>query len=201
MMNFVVKIYLYSVLRQLQEVTNISQLELVRKELKVSNTADEERRTLEFLARCGKPNLIQLLFWYSYENRINYVFPRYPGSLHQLMAGKVAIPRQARNPNKYGSKLNHWMWQGMVDVLAALKFFHFPDRDIVPGLPGQLIAAHFDMKPANILVDEKGTFIITDFGQARVKGINYLSGTSLTGQAGDCNYQPPPPPPEKTTGA
>jgi serine/threonine protein kinase len=89
-------------------------------------------------------------------------------------------------------KLNHWMWQGLVDVLAALKFFHFPGGNHISEIPGQLILAHFQMRPASILVDEMGTFIITDFGQARIKGLRPKEGTSLTAQTGDLNYQPPP---------
>ena len=126
------------------------------------------------------------------DDRINYVFPLYPGSLHQILSGRMAPPSRCRIPNKYGARLKHWMWQGIVDTLAALKFFHFPESDSIPGLPGHLIAAHFDMKPANVLVDEYGTFVITDFGQARIRGLRPGDGTSLTSQLGDSNYQPPP---------
>ena len=100
-------------------------------------------------------------------------------------------PDRAQLPGKYiGSKLQHWLWQGMVDVMAALKFFHSPED---PGLGlGLLIAAHFDLKPANVLVDDDGNLIVTDFGQARIEQLRSSGGTYLSAQVGDLNYQPPP---------
>lgn len=162
---------------------------MVRKELKFDKLAIEEQRTLEFLARCARPNLIQLLFWYQDGNKINYVFPRYPGSLQQVLEGKMKDQINPPELVKFGPKLRHWLWQGMVDIIQALKFFHFPEQTI---LPGKLIAAHFDMKPANILVDELGTLIITDFGQAQIQTFNAAGGTAFLAQIGDANYQPPP---------
>jgi len=101
-------------------------------------------------------------------------------------------PDRAQLPVKYiGSKLQHWLWQGMVDVIAALKFFHSPE-DPELGL-GLLIAAHFDLKPANVLVDEDGTLIVTDFGQARIDQLKSSGGTYLSAHVGDLNYRPPPP--------
>jgi serine/threonine protein kinase len=162
---------------------------VVRKELKLDETAIEERRTLEFLARCARPNLIQLLFWYQDGDKINYVFPRYPGSLQQVLEGKMDDQINPPQLVKFGPRLRHWLWQGMVDIIQALKFFHFPEQTI---LPANIIAAHFDMKPANILVDESGTLIITDFGQAQIRILNAAGGTAFPAQIGDANYQPPP---------
>ena len=165
------------------------QARAVRKELKHNAIAREEKRTLEFLAKCARPNFIQLLFWYQYDDKINYVFPEYPGSLQRVLEGRMEDQIHPPELFKYGPKLKHWLWQGMVDVIQALKFFHFPEQDV---LDGDLIAAHFDMKPANILVDNSGTLIITDFGQARIRQFNAAGGSALTAQVGDPNYRPPP---------
>ncbi|KAH8812192.1 kinase-like domain-containing protein [Xylogone sp. PMI_703] len=159
----------------------------VRKEVH-GTTSNEELRTLEFLAECAKPNFIQLLFWYIYDDKINYVFPEYPGSLQKLLNGDMSnLIRPLERP-KYGQLLSNSLWQGMMDIIQALKFFHYPEQDIVNG---PIIAAHFDMKPANILVDNSGTLIITDFGQARIRRFNAVEGSALTAQVGDLNYRPP----------
>ncbi|KAE9377481.1 kinase-like protein [Stipitochalara longipes BDJ] len=161
----------------------------VRKELPDIDSTLEERRILEFLAESGRPNFVQFLFWYRSGDKINYVFPLYPGSLQQAMEGRLNLPISPTRPSKYAAILQHWLWQGIIDVVGALKVFHFPDEKI---LRQQLIAAHFDLKPANILVNSDGVLLLTDFGQARMKAFNPLGGSTLTAQTGDANYQPPP---------
>jgi len=52
-----------------------------------------------------------------------------------------------------------------------------------------LYGYHFDIKPANILVENSGKFVITDFGQANFK---QRAGTSrVTGMGGTEAYAPP----------
>jgi serine/threonine protein kinase len=134
---------------------------------------------------------VQLLFWYQYGDKINYVFPKYPGSLYQVLEGELDDRISHSRPSKYRSALQHWLWQGMVDLMGALKFFHTPgpDQNVIPL---DVIAAHFDLKPANVLVTANGVLLLTDFGQARIKRHNPLGGSSLTAQSGDENYRPPP---------
>jgi serine/threonine protein kinase len=160
---------------------------LVRKQVD-SESVREERTNLEFLAQCAEPNLIQLLFWYQDGREINFVFRRYPGSLQQILEGK-AIQIHQPQATGFGPILNHWLWEGMVGVIKALKFFHFPEQKI---LPHNIVAAHFDMKPANILVDESGTLTVADFGHAQMRNLNPDHGTSFSGPMGDPNYRPPP---------
>ncbi|KAI9774962.1 MAG: hypothetical protein M1840_000178 [Geoglossum simile] len=125
-----------------------------------------------------------------YDDKVSYVFPRYRGSLHDLL-NNGNEPTGAQKPARYRrSMLQHWLWQGMVDVVAALKFFHYPDNT-QHLVQGQLIAAHFDLKPANILVDEDGSLIVTDFGQTHIKGLQADGDSSLTAQVGTHAYRPP----------
>lgn len=118
----------------------------------------------------------------------------YPGSLYQVLEGELDGKISYSRPSKYRRVLQHWLWKGMVDLTGALKFFHTPgpDQNVIPL---DVIAAHFDLKPANILVTESGVLLLTDFGQARMKRHNPVGISSLTAQSGDENYRPPPSPP------
>ena len=161
---------------------------LVRKELRGVEivVADRERNSLEFL-RTKHPNLIRLHFAYRHGGNSNLIFSYFPHDLrHILREGRD--PEQlgrAPTPRKYkGSILNHWLWENLADVFEALPSIHEPGEDI--------LGAHFDLKPANILVDSHGRLVITDFGLARFKKKSQNGHSSLTNPGGDFNYRQPP---------
>ena len=160
---------------------------LVRKELEVPNERfDLERSTLEFISKTRNNNLIKLLFWYQHRGMSNLVFPYYPYDLQNVLREEPDRPtllNPAMKGTFEGSKLNHWLWEGLAGVIDGLMFIHDPDKS--------LIGAHFDLKPANILVDYDGRLIITDFGLARIKGMRLGDRSSLTAARGTLAYQPP----------
>ncbi|KAL5316055.1 hypothetical protein ACEPPN_016932 [Leptodophora sp. 'Broadleaf-Isolate-01'] len=164
---------------------------LVRKETIWNKDDTRERDALLLCAQSNQSHLIKLLCWYQYENSVNYIFKRYSGTLEDILNNPpVAITPPARY---HGSQLQHWLWQGCVDVISALAFFHAP---VTPDAKqGQISAAHCDLKPANILVNDDeeglGDLIVADFGHAQL----FKNGDQeqrLEKVLGDSNYQPPP---------
>lgn len=150
-----------------------------------------ERDALQLIAESTQSHLIKLLCWFRYENHVNYVFEHYRGPLEQILNGTMNEPSNARQPARYhGSRLQHWLWQGVVDAISALAFFHNP---ITPHVKlGEMSGAHCDLKPANILVADTGNLIVADFGHAQLIQRSQRRSNTLT-DLGDFNYQPPVP--------
>ena len=150
-----------------------------------------ERDALQLIADSKQPHLIKLLCWYRHEDRVNYVFEHHRGSLEHILNGTMKEPSNTEQPARYhGSLLQHWLWEGVVNAISALAFFHTP---VTPHVrPDEITAAHCDLKPANILVDDTGNLIVTDFGHAQLIRHNQI-GSNITADLGDFNYQPPVP--------
>jgi serine/threonine protein kinase len=154
----------------------------------IDESAGDEKNILKFIAELDRKNIIKLCFWFTYDNTINLVFPKYPGTLEDVLLERWGPGRRSQFSSKFrGSRLNHWLWEEAVDIVGALDYVHNPGR-----FNGEnVIMAHFDLKPANILVDKEGHLVITDFGIARIKSLATGNTTGLLGGAGTSTYAPP----------
>ncbi|MCJ1265556.1 hypothetical protein MMC22_005436 [Lobaria immixta] len=165
---------------------DLSKSTLFRKELPVPGSeGDSERNILEYIRQKEHPNLVTLHLAYRYRGKLNLVFSYFPMGLRDILRENQRpkqLPRVRLSQKLEGSMLDSWLWENLRGVVEALRYVHDPDPDI--------LGAHFDLKPANILVDDFGNLVITDFGLARMK--QKIQGhSSLKHPGEDFNYGPP----------
>ncbi|XXG95516.1 hypothetical protein Hte_001780 [Hypoxylon texense] len=100
--------------------------------------------------------------------------------------------KEIRMPNSTANAENP-LWKGMIKIVEAVACLHKPPLPVNDKSDDTFIGAHFDIKPANILVDSQAnTLILTDFGQARLKRLNNNSvGSGITAAEGTWDYRPP----------
>lgn len=169
-------------------------MKLARKELTGDIAAFEAERTvLEFITGEHHPHLIKLLFWYQRGPMFNLVFRYYPANLQQVFEDGWFPERQPAIPERFKtSKLRHWLWEQLLKVIEGLGCVHTPGpaEDRLPGIPN-VIGGHFDIKPANILIDQNGQLVLADFGLAQIKNISQGGASTFTGPVGTLSHQPP----------
>jgi serine/threonine protein kinase len=147
------------------------------------------------------PNIAEILFAYeeTYAHQYNLVFRFYPCDLDKILynhsdASRLNITAQGGTPQQFlGSVLDHWLWKGLLGVVDAIANLHDPQNQHVPTpLNGRVVGGHFDIKPANFLIDYDCTLKLTDFGQAYLKSLAAGEEANMTAVPGTYNYSPPP---------
>lgn len=167
--------------------------------------AHEESSILSFVNDMKHENIVELLWAYLDTSRadfhyINLIFPWYEYNLKNILEGRIPpdllsalLPEDPQQ-----SVLGSGLWKAMMGVITATEMIHSPTNKNVPTRGDEelkLIGAHFDIKPANILLDEQRKLILADFGQAQLKWHRIGQLTTLTARPGTPDYAPPPFPP------
>ncbi len=115
------------------------------------------RREAGMVARLDHPHIVPVI---DYGEAGGYVYLVMP-----FVDGETLYERMRRGPID-GDDLIRWV----VGVAEALEYAH--RRGII----------HRDVKPSNVLIDEQGEALLTDFGLARwIEGSNTLTGSMLMG--------------------
>lgn len=169
-----------------------------------------EEVVLRYISRMQDRNIARLLFSYSHSinNSIysNLVFKYYPLDLYKIFNPPYSLNSDPTIYSLEKSALKKFLptldralplqknplWQGVLDIVKAVRQLHelmSPEND---SSDDKFIGAHFDIKPANILVgDDANTFILTDFGQSRLKRLSHDEKDNITATPGTVDYQPP----------
>ena len=159
-----------------------------RKELR-SNTSHkrfcDERDNLFLVKKLQDKHLIKIVKSYRHGDVYNFIFPCARTNLNLFLREPSFQPFQ----DFQGAVLEHPIWEQMLGVARGLHKvldYEIPDTKLANSLYGY----HFDLKPANILVDWSGDLVITDFGQAKFKNVDGTS-SNVTGVGGNEAYAPP----------
>ena len=169
--------------------------------------ATQESDVLKVLKEIAHPNIIEVLFAFQEEQppRLSLVFDYVPFDLERILFpgqrdARIGSRSPGPAPEKVeerfpGSKLDDWRWFGLLDIFDAVAAVHEPPLPSLQRDPKfHWLGAHFDIKPANIVVTATGKFMLTDFGLAYLKRFanEPEAETDFTITAGTAMYQPPP---------
>ena len=144
----------------------------------------EEQKNLEIVKRLKDPHIVKIINAYRHGDAFNLVFARAKTNLdHYLRDSCYGAPDVLGN-----SPETNPLWDQILGVAKALnRIIHYSPSGESGG--SVLYGYHFDLKPANILVEATGRLLISDFGQATFRNASGSSG--VTGMGGTPAYAPP----------
>ncbi|KAF4475781.1 serine threonine kinase [Fusarium agapanthi] len=155
-----------------------------------------EHDVLSMVSRIPKPacdNIVTLMACYKWKDSMHFLFPFVEADLSDVLRNSNnRCPNHLREKLAEGDILvEHWLWKEMEGVSRALSAFHNKMKNPFKDVKGEVVALHFDLKPANILVTSDRKLKITDFGQSIIQIIDDNKEKSLPHNTGHPRYEPP----------
>ncbi|KAI9678976.1 MAG: hypothetical protein M1822_007402 [Bathelium mastoideum] len=162
-----------------------------RKELH-SNTCFErfnsEYQNLLYVNKLNDEHLVRLVKAYKHGDHYNFIFP----------CAKTNLRLYLRQPHWHQpehklSIIEHPIWNEMLHLARGLhKVLDCEEPGATHTHPQDpLFGHHLDLKPSNILVQESGSLLISDFGQANFKRMAEATSSNVGGMGGTETYAPP----------
>jgi serine/threonine protein kinase len=135
-----------------------------------------EIECLGILRRLRHPNIVELLFSFTYLGEYNLIFPRFPLDLAQFLKLEEPFGEFVRQQTFCDAL------QGLASALDSIHNVKLTLEDHEVNL--HRIGYHHDLRPANVLVSHN-TFLLADFGLARIKDMQTGSKTNFKETKGD----------------
>ncbi|OJD40791.1 protein kinase domain-containing protein [Diplodia corticola] len=179
-----------------KEISNrfsISLVEAVKKSEK-DDMARQEKQVLQRIGYAQDPHIVRMIKTYKHGDSFNIVFPWAKTNLDDYI--RKSEPHQAHKC-RIESVAECSFWIQLRGITQALSKVHNIDQ---LGSAGQRdvrdnerdFGVHSDLKPSNILVEEDGRWVISDFGQATFRTLHSRDETSsIRNRGGTATYAPP----------
>jgi serine/threonine protein kinase len=135
-----------------------------------------EIECLGILRRLQHPNIVELLCSFTYLGEYNLVFPKYPLDLERFLKQEEPFGEFIREQTFCDAL------QGLASALDSVHNVKLTLEDHEVNL--HRIGYHHDLRPSNVLVAHN-TFLLADFGLARVKDMQTGSKTNFKETKGD----------------
>jgi len=149
-----------------------------------------EKENLQKAMRYRDDHIVKLIKAYRLGDSINLIFPLARTNLDHLLRDDVLEYGKKRG----GPLESSPAWVQLLGVTRALRKIHGYNQGSSSSQPvkgSERLCIHFDLKPDNILVEDDGTWVITDFGQAAITYPKFGGTPRVSNHFGTDGYAPP----------
>lgn len=136
----------------------------------------KELRTLRLLHQLKHNNIVPLLGSYTYNNEHQFLFPYFEMDLKHFLCLEKRVGDFCWDFTFF------FALHGLASALQMTHDLHLTAEE--EGVDFESIGYHYDVRPANILVD-RSRFILSDFGMGALKSVPEESETSWKNTRGD----------------